>query len=60
MARISLKGIIAFVIMACGTWLITSAMVPQLQMLVGSQWYITLLAGIILIVIAAYFGRRSL
>ena len=60
MARISMRGILAFVIMACGTWLITSALVPQLSSMFGGAWYIMLLAGIVLIVIAASFGRRSL
>lgn len=54
----SIKAILAFVIMACGAWLIVQSLTPQITAMIGGAWYIMLLVGIVMIVAAGYVSRR--
>jgi hypothetical protein len=58
MAGINIKSLIAFILIACGAWLMIQAVTPHLLSLVGGNWILMLAAGILLIFAASFLGRR--
>jgi hypothetical protein len=58
MARLRIKALIAFLLLACGAWLMIQAVTPHLLSLVGGNWILMLALGAALIFAATFLGRR--
>jgi hypothetical protein len=58
MARLSIVRLLAYILGACGGFIIVNALAPQITAMVPGGWMITLLVGIVLVVASIYIGRR--
>ena len=58
MARLSIIRLLAYILGACGGFMIVNSLAPQITSMIPGGWLMTFIAGIALVIMAIYVGRR--
>lgn len=58
MARLSIIRLLAYIIGACGGFMIVNSLAPQITAMIPGGWIMTFAAGVVLVIMAIYVGRR--